>query len=749
MDRVAIGITGIVQGVGFRPFIYNLARRCGLAGWVRNDAGGVRIEAEGPEEALAAFVAGIRAEAPPLAQIDSLAVTRLPPDGGTGFEIRHSGSAAARVALVSPDVATCPDCRSEIKDPRNRRFGYPFTNCTNCGPRYTIIRDVPYDRERTTMAAFLMCPACRAEYDDPVDRRFHAQPNACPVCGPGYRLIDNQGRPGAGDPLATARKLILAGAIVAIKGVGGYHLACNAWNSRAVAALRARKVREDKPFAVMGGSLAAVRRLCRVSPEEASLLCGTVRPIVLLAKTGGYDLAPDVAPQNPCLGVMLPYAPVHWLLMDEDDVWVMTSGNRSDEPIAFADGEARERLADIADYLLVHDRPIYRPADDSVVRVFREAAYPLRRSRGYAPAPIRLARPGISVLACGGELKNTFCLTRDDLAFLSAHIGDLENMSTYEAYAAAIEHYQRLFAIRPAVLAHDLHPEYLSTKYARQTGLPLIGVQHHHAHIAAVLAEHGLNEPVLGVAFDGTGYGTDGRLWGGEFLLADCRDFTRLAHLAYLPLPGGAKAVREPWRPAVSMLHSLYGPGFVHKAIPLTRHLPEGWELLLQAGARGINTPLSSGAGRVFDIASALLGLRFYNHYEGQAAVELELAASRLTGKALPFAVAQDDLPQLDFRPTFAALVAGLERGDNPAELAAAFQAAFSRATVEMVRRLGRQTGIRKVALSGGVFQNITVLEQVVRGLEEDYTLLVHRQVPPNDGGLALGQAMVAMERSR
>ncbi len=749
MERLRIIITGIVQGVGFRPFVHNLARRYNIGGWVANDGRGVVIEAEGEPPAVAAFLAALRAEAPPLAVIDALMAEARPPADVKGFAILASGPAEARLALISPDVATCPDCQAEIADPADRRYRYPFTNCTNCGPRYTIIEDVPYDRVRTTMSSFEMCPACRAEYEDPADRRFHAQPNACPVCGPAYRLLDKNGRPLPGDPLAEARRLVAAGRVAAVKGIGGYHLICNALDAEAVAALRARKVREDKPFAVMAGSLEAIRARCLADAAEEELLAGTARPIVLLAKGPDYDLAAAVAPGNPYVGMMLPYAPVHWLLLAPDDVWVMTSGNTSDEPIAFEDDDALARLAGIADFFLIHNRPIRCRADDSVARVFAGRPYILRRSRGFAPAPVRLKAPGPAVLACGGELKNAFCLTRGDLAFMSAHVGDLENMATYNAYTDAIDHYRRLFAVAPEVAAHDLHPECLATKYAMECGLPRVGVQHHHAHIAAVLAEHGESGPVIGVAFDGTGYGDDGRLWGGEFLLADLKGYTRLAHLAYLPLPGGAKAIREPWRLAAWVLYDLYGADFINKDIPFARQLPAGWELLLDAAAKGLNAPLSSGAGRLFDAAAALLGVRGAINYEGQAAVELELAAAGLRGRVLPYDVTAGEPAAVDFRPAFAALAAALGRGTPVAELAADFHATLADAVASVVRRLAAASGVRKVALSGGVFQNVTLLGQVVGLLAKDFTVLLHRRVPANDGGLALGQAAVAIERSR
>ncbi|EGO64050.1 carbamoyltransferase HypF [Acetonema longum] len=749
IERIGIHIAGIVQGVGFRPFVYNLARRHHLRGWVLNDGAGVRIEAEGASHALREFVAGLTAEAPPLAVIADMMIIALPLKGETQFEIKSSLISVTHSATISPDIATCPDCRREMADPNNRRFGYPFTNCTNCGPRYTIITGVPYDRMRTTMDPFAMCPACQAEYDDPANRRFHAQPNACPVCGPRYRLLNSDGQEAAGQPLTEARRLLKNGAIVAVKGIGGYHLVCDAMNQQAVTLLRTRKIREDKPFAVMGGSLESVRRHCLVSQAEETFLTGAVRPIVLLAKTAGYSLAEAVAPGNPCLGVMLPYAPVHWLLLAPEDVWVMTSGNSSDEPIAYTDGDAIARLAGIADYFLIHNREIHYRADDSVVRIFNDKPYILRRSRGLAPAPIRLVRPGPPVLACGGELKNAFCLTKGDQAFVSVHMGDLENMAAFESYKATIGHCQGLLGIRPEVVACDLHPEYLSTKYADHWNLPRIAVQHHHAHIASVLAEHGLEEPVIGIAFDGTGYGSDGHLWGGEFLLADCREFTRLAHCRYLPLPGASRAIKEPWRPAAWMLQELYNADFVNLDIPLARLLPEGWQMTIQAAAKGINAPLTSSAGRLFDIAAAILGIRTHIHYEGQAAVELELAATGARGDTLPYDITAGNVRELDFRPTFAAMVQAIGQGRGTAELAAAFHTTLAAAITDMTRRLSKTTGIRKVALSGGVFQNMTLLRQVAGLLEKDFTVLIHRQVPTNDGGLCLGQAAVAIERSR
>jgi len=749
MKRLHISVTGIVQGVGFRPFVYNLARRFNLGGWVLNDASGVQIEAEGDSDALDDFVVSLRAEAPAQAMITEMIVMSQPERGETLFEIKLSQVSADRSTFVSPDIATCQDCRQEIADPNNRRFRYAFTNCTNCGPRYSIVTDVPYDRMRTTMDQFTMCPACQTEYNDPNDRRFHAQPNACPNCGPSYWLLSQQGKVLEGDPLTEARRLINDGAIIAVKGIGGYHLVCNATNDIAVSALRFRKLRADKPFAVMCGSLESVRRHCLLEKAEELLLTGAVRPVVLLAKGPAYSLAEQVAPGNAYLGVMLPCAPVHYLLFDPMDIWVMTSGNTNEEPMAYSDEDAMDRLAGIADYFLIHNRIINCRADDSVTRIFANKPYILRRGRGLAPAPIRMARQGPPVLALGGELKNTFCLTKGNAAFISHHIGDLENMATFGAYTAAIEHYKRLFEIHPEVVACDFHPEYLSTKYAANLNFPRIAVQHHHAHIASVLAEHGLNEQVIGVAFDGTGYGSDGHLWGGEFLLADCHEFTRLAQCRYLPLPGGSKAIKEPWRSAALVLNELYGTEFVNLDIPLIRLLPDNWQLVVQSASKGINTPLTSGAGRLFDIVAAILGIRTHINYEGQAAIELEMAAFGTEGFVLPYVITSGDVDELDFRPTFAAIVQAVLRGTGNAKLAAAFHTTMAVAIADMTRRLSKITGIKKVVFSGGVFQNVTLLRQVMCMLEGDFTVLLNRYVPPNDGGLALGQAVVAIERSR
>ena len=750
MQRLTIHIKGIVQGVGFRPFVYNLARRLKLGGWVLNNAQGVELEIEGSDDDIAAFLSELKNSAPPLAVIDEVVVTQCAVQGEREFSIKQSTEQGENRAWVSPDVATCADCQGDIGNPEDRRYGYAFTNCTNCGPRYSIIKDVPYDREATTMDEFRMCFHCQAEYDDPGDRRFHAQPNACPVCGPKYHLVSQAGEMISGDVCIETRRLVAAGYIVAIKGLGGYHLACDARHEQAVSSLRSRKRREEKPFAVMCGSTRAVSQLCAVSAAEEKLLTGTARPIVLLEKGIRYDLANSIAPGNAYLGVMLPYAPIHWLLLKPDDVWVMTSANVSDEPIAYDDQDAQERLSDIADYFLVHNRKIHKPSDDSVVRVILDKQYILRRSRGFAPAPIRLSREIPTILAVGAEVKNSFCLNKGRFVFMSPHIGDLENLSTYTAFLESIDHYKKLFAVQPEFVAYYLHPEYLATKYALSLDIPQIGVQHHHAHIASVLVEHGLEEKVIGVALDGTGYGGDGRLWGGEFLVADCHDFVRAGHCQYLPLPGGAKSIKEPWRLAAWVLYNLYGKNFADFNIAVSRNLPMGWQLLMDATCKGINAPLTSSAGRLFDVAAGILGLSHVIHYEGQAAIELELAAQHIEGRLLPYTIKEEYPRILDFMPTFAALAEEVRQGTDVRFLAACFHITVAESIVDMVSRIHQDTGISNVALSGGVWQNKILLSTVAQMLEQKGFLVYSNQrIPINDGGLALGQAAIAVARIR
>jgi hydrogenase maturation protein HypF len=750
MERLAIHIQGIVQGVGFRPFVYKLAHQYQLAGWVMNNSQGVEIEVEGSSQAILEFVGELKISSPPLAVVQEVTVTPCSPNGETEFIIRHSIEQTEKAAWVSPDVATCSDCLKEIMDPQNRRYRYAFTNCTNCGPRYSIIKAVPYDRIATTMGEFVMCASCQAEYNDPRNRRFHAQPNACAECGPAYQLLTKAGESVPGDVFSETSRLIAAGHIVAIKGIGGYHLACDAFQEQAVSNLRNRKIREAKPFAVMCGSIEIVRQLCELSAKEEALLTSIARPIVILTKKAGCHLAESIAPGTCFLGVMLPYTPAHWLLLGGDDVWVMTSGNVSDEPIVYKEQDALQRLNSIADYFLTHNRDIFQPSDDSVIKMAGNNRQILRRSRGFSPQPIKISQEIPAILAVGGEVKNAFCLGRGAFVFMSPHIGDLENMATYQAYLVAIQHYEKLFDIKPSVVAYDLHPDYLASKYALSLDIPQVGVQHHHAHIVSVMAEYGLNEQVIGVAFDGTGYGTDGTLWGGEFLLADCQDFIRVGHCKYLPLPGGAKAIREPWRMAAWVLYNLYGAEFAAFDLVLSRNLPQEWQLMMDAVSKGINAPLTSSAGRLFDIASGILGLCNTIYYEGQGAIALELAGRGSYGQVLPYTISQGSPYLLDFMPTFAAMANAVLKGRSVQFLAACFHVTIADAIINMVKHIRQDTGIKKVLLSGGVWQNITILEKVFGILQQEgFQVYSNSRVPPNDGGLALGQAVVAGARIR
>jgi hydrogenase maturation protein HypF len=757
--RTAVRVTGIVQGVGFRPFVYSLATGLGLGGLVGNDVDGVFAEVEGPQAAVSEFLSRLGRQAPPLARIDLITTKDIPLNGSSEFSIAPSQQAGPRRTLVSADSAPCADCLAEFGDPADRRFRYPFINCTNCGPRFTIVTDVPYDRQMTTMARFAMCSLCAAEYHDPGNRRFHAQPVCCPACGPRLRLLDAAGAQLPGSPVSAAAELLRAGRIVAVKGLGGYHLAVHAGSETAAAALRARKHREDKPFAVMVADVAAAQLICELDAAAEALLTSGRRPIVLLPRRGGAagsGIAASVAPGNRQLGVLLPYTPLHHLLLSETSgPIVLTSGNVSDEPIAYADTDALDRLGGIADAFLVHDRAIHIRTDDSVLRPFRGRAAVIRRSRGYVPeplaVPVAFARP---VLACGAELKNTFCLGAGSHAFVSHHIGDLENVETLRSFTGGIEHFKRLFGVQPQVLAHDLHPEYLSTKYAlEQSGLELAGVQHHHAHIASCLADNGERGPVIGVAFDGTGYGTDGTIWGGEFLVADLASFRRAGCLAPVPMPGGTAAIRQPWRMAAAYLDAAYPDG-----------PPAGLEVILRAGRRwadvlavaraGLNSPVTSSAGRLFDAVAAILGVRDSINYEGQAAVELEqltdpaeAGAYRaridpLAGPDGQFLVAGTDL----IRAACADLAAGTDRR----VIATRFHHGVAGAIARACGLLRDRTGLGTVALSGGVFQNLLLLNRVISRLEQQgFRVLLHSRVPCNDGGISLGQAVVAAARDQ
>lgn len=752
MQRQRIVIEGIVQGVGFRPFIFQLANRFGLNGWVRNDSRGVTIEAEGSRPALATFLAGISLEKPPLAVISKVVVADLPPTGEGGFVIVSSETDSVRLAQVPADAATCADCLNELFDPADRRFHYPFINCTNCGPRFSIVTGVPYDRPLTTMSGFLLCPACRSEYQDPASRRFHAQPNACPLCGPQLDLNDGRGRSLPGDPLAETVRLLHSGAIVAIKGLGGYHLAVDAANIQAVEELRRRKERDEKPFAVMARDLAAVRRFAVVEDDEARLLSGVERPIVLLRKSAGFSLADAVSPRNRQVGVMLPYTPLHHLLLAGDfSALVMTSANRRDEPIVYAEEDARRRLGGIADAFLIHDRPIHTRVDDSVARIQGGRALLLRRSRGYVPRGVPLPDSLPTVLAVGAELKNTVCLTRGDRAFLSQHIGDLQNQEIEGAFVAAIRQLQELLAVSPQAVACDLHPDYLASRYAHEeSGLPVVAVQHHHAHMASCLAENGRRDAAIGVIFDGMGYGADRGIWGGEFLVGDLAAVERCGHFRELPLPGGDLATLHPWRMALSCLDDAF-PGEEPSHGCLAGIPPDQLLLVRQALAKRINAPLSSSCGRLFDAVAALLGIRSTVSFEGQAAMELEMLADPGAIQAYPYAV-DDSSGRLifDHRPLIKSLVEANRGGELVAVSAGRFHSTLAVMVEEVCSRLRQQTGLQVAVLSGGVFQNALLTSLVQERLTASgFEVLTHSLVPPNDGGLSLGQAVVAGERIR
>jgi hydrogenase maturation protein HypF len=719
--RVRVRVSGRVQGVGFRPYVFSLAHELGLSGHVFNDSRGVVVEVEGA--AVDAFLARLPRDAPPLAAVEHLSTRSLAPTGELGFAIRPSPRGGVPDAAISPDAATCDACLAELFDPADRRHRYPFINCTDCGPRFTIVTGVPYDRPSTTMAGFTMCPACRAEYEDPRDRRFHAQPNACPECGPRVRLVAGRGElpPGeagaARDAVAAAALAVRSGAILAVKGIGGFHLACRADDEAAVSALRARKRREDRPFAIMAGDLDAARALVKLDGDE---IRSRARPIVIAPRRG--DVAPSVAPRSRELGVMLPYSPLHHLLLADAGIpLVMTSGNVSDEPIAFTDEDARRRLAGIADLFLLHDRPIRTRTDDSVLRGRRV----VRRSRGFVPEPLPLpAAPAL--LATGAELKSTFTLARDGRAWVGHHIGDLRNVETLASFADGVEHFERLFAVAPELIAHDLHPDYLSTSYALAREGEHVAVQHHHAHLAAVLAEHGEPE-ALGAIFDGTGYGTDGMIWGGELLLGGPGGFTRAGHLRPVRMPGGESAIREPWRMACAWLAEA------------GLETPPEWANVRRLAETGLASPVTTSMGRLFDAVAALCRLRETVTYEGQAAIELEAAADANETAAYPLPVTDGAALVLDPRPTIAAIVDDLARGAGVALVAARFHNAVARATAAACREVGAPV----VVLSGGVFQNALLLDRTTEALRPARVLTPVR-LPCNDGGISYGQAAVA-----
>ncbi len=788
MATIHVRVSGVVQGVGFRPFVYGLAKRLCLHGWVRNTSGGVEIVVEGQRSNVESFIRSLTTEHPPLARIDSI-TTRIETSDieYSTFDIRHSTMLEGAYQPISVDTAICPDCERELFDPADKRYLYPFINCTNCGPRFTIIKDIPYDRPNTTMADFPLCEKCRVEYEDPMDRRFHAQPVACPECGPFVELrclgtgctesnlqISNIAfRTSA---ILKARRLLRNGYIVAVKGLGGFHLACDASNSLTVEELRRRKGRVGKPFAIMAADLEIIKSICEANEFESQLLTGLEKPIVLLEKkilkdSDAFKVSDAVAPKMDTLGVMLPYTPLHRLLLNQSDpmlmqepappILVMTSGNFSEEPIATHNLDALQRLTPLADAFLLHNRDIHVRCDDSVVRVegrksnvnqpstldFRPSTVFLRRSRGYAPYPVQLPFQTKPTLAVGGELKNTFCLARDQYAFLSHHIGDMENAETYESFEQGVKHLSHIFRVNPELIAHDLHPNYFTTQHATKLNIPKIGTQHHHAHIASCMADNGLDDRrVIGLSFDGTGYGTDGAIWGGEILLASYADFERFAHLEYLPLPGGDSAIRHPWRIAVGYAHAL---GIDIADLPFLQKIDRhAVNIVKQQVDKNINTAPTSSMGRLFDAVAGLIGIRSNVTYEAQAAIEMEVLSKPFAGmvKTYPYSIEPiNGKMVVGLKELLEAIVKGLRSNESAEMIGARFHKTIAQIAVDICKQARAKTHLNEVALSGGVWQNRILLGLVRDGLEnEDFIVYFHKQVPANDGGLALGQAVIA-----
>jgi hydrogenase maturation protein HypF len=774
MKCVNISIRGIVQGVGFRPFIHALANELSLKGYVTNTSEGVFMTAEG--DRLETFLERIRTDAPPLSRIMSIDISPAEPAGFPDFSIRESRETGS-FTLLSPDVAVCDDCLKEMFDKNDRRYLYPFINCTNCGPRYSITRSVPYDRANTTMKAFRMCRECSTEYGNPADRRFHAQPDACPICGPhvtlracGGVIVDE-----SGDPIAEAIRLLKEGRIVAVKGLGGFHIACDAANADAVKRLRERKRRSNKPFALMAPDIGRIKKFCHVSEEEERLLPSMRRPIVLLEKRGDNALPEEVSPNNRHIGFMLPYTPLHHLLfrypsetgsevISHFEALVMTSGNISEEPIVIDNDEAVAKLSGIADAFLVHNRDIFMRVDDSVLKSDKGAAgiswssdtprSPsfIRRSRGYVPDPIPLIEDGPDVLGCGADLKNTFTITKGRYAIPGQHIGDMENYETLNFFEETLRNIKAVYRAEPVAIGHDLHPGYLSTQWAlRQQGVERIGIQHHHAHIASVMAEKGISEKVIGVAFDGTGYGEDGTLWGGEFLISDTKGFRRAGHLDYVPLPGGEMAIREPWRIAVSCVKKAAGKEVIDYLKPagfIEKYGNEKIQTILKICGEKTLAPLSSGAGRLFDAVAALTGVCYRNTFEGEAAIALESLVLDDVLEDYPVDISFRDPMVIDFSMVILSILKDIEAGEDRRVISSKFHNTVASAIVAVVLKLSAVTGIRKVVLSGGVFQNACLAERVMRGLmPEGLNIYTNEQVPCNDGGISLGQAFIVRER--
>ena len=745
-------MAGIVQGVGFRPYIFRLANRWQLGGFVHNHPDGVLIEIEGNGNGLQNFVKALKYQPPPLALISGIDIREIPNKNQSQFRIEKSNNTLHRNTLISPDINLCEECRSELLDPNDRRYLYPFINCTNCGPRYTIISDIPYDRSKTSMSGFKMCAQCQKEYDDPLNRRFHAQPNACPDCGPSLIFCDINNSYHTTDAIRHVQDALRAGQIIAIKGIGGFHLAADAKNNHAVHRLRIRKHRFEKPLALMVKDLDAAAKYAVISEAASLQLTNLHRPIVLCPKKEKNDLCPEISLDNEYFGLMLPYSPLHELLFHSanPDALVMTSANISEEPICIANDECMKQMEDIADGFLIHNRDIYMRCDDSVLQIVEEKSFFIRRARGYSPRPIKLKKNGRSVLAVGGQLKNTICLTKKNLVFLSQHIGDLENLQSLNAFELTIDHLQRLFEVKPECIIHDHHPEYLSTKWAREKReIPTKSVQHHYAHILSVMAEHDIEDEVIGIALDGTGYGDDGAIWGGEVLMCNLHSFKRISHFDYLPLPGGSRAILEPWRMAVSYLINYFDDGY-ERATSLFPGRGDQIKIIAQAIEKNVNSPLTSSCGRLFDAVAALLGISETVTYEGQAAILLESLAEK-TAREIPslgeFVVIEKDghyhLNPVEILKNILTL---RNQGKDIAGISRAFHETLVTVFTRIASLIRSETGLERIALSGGCFQNRILLQGLMKNLQnEGFQIMTNLEVPVNDGGIALGQAYWGM----
>ncbi len=751
--RERIIIKGIVQGVGFRPFIHKLVKNYNLSGWVLNSNQGVEIEIEGEEEELNNFVANVKEKVPPLARIEEIEVYQLPLVGYKEFSIKKSEIKEENsFVLVSPDISICKDCRQELFDPHNKRFKYAFINCTNCGPRFTIIKDIPYDREKTTMSVFKMCPRCQREYDDLEDRRYHAQPNACVDCGPEVFLYQRKRKLAVIDPITEAIRLLKNGKIGAIKGLGGFHLACDATNSKAVLRLRHLKNRKDKPFALMSLNIEKINQYCEMGEEEREWLEDRARPIVLLKKKKNGLISSFVAMNNEYLGVMLPYTPLHYLLLKDNFLaLIMTSGNFCDEPIIIDNQEALKKLDKVVDFFLLYNREIFNRCDDSIIKIINKHGVFFRRARGYVPHPIILDFKLKEVLALGGELKNTICFSKGKYVFPSQYLGDLKNLETFNSFQESIDNLGKIFKTNPQIIACDLHPNYLSTKYAEEIGvkkgIKIVRVQHHHAHIASCMAEKNIRDKVIGVAYDGTGYGDDGNIWGGEFLLCDLKKYSRLGHLKYYALPGGDKAIEQPWRMTYSYLYSIYGPGAKKIKIDFNyRRDNNKLSIIEKMIDQKINSPLTSSCGRLFDAVSSLIGVRDEINYEGQAAMEMESLYVSEIKERYGFDIYKENGEFIiDPEKIFKEIISDLKKGMNKGIIASKFHNTVADFTVNLCGKIRENTNLNKVALSGGVFQNCYLTEIIISLLEkDDFQVYIQRKVPPNDGGISLGQAVVA-----